>query len=196
MNFADIAIQLMLQEIKKHGLELMSRYPNDLLVHDRRMLEMAAFPGARIAWMVGDSHTHLVRLGIHTAENEMVTYLTNLSERDRFYLLTVTQNGCDLKELTRKEFNSLATSNPVAYSRKGTAESFTLYRKDEEVGQVVVRSTGTYMAPRYEVEVVKLSHRKSDEIALHIWSEKAVVAIAHTLFAKYEMRWSHASVVA
>lgn len=195
MNFAAQAIQLMLDEIKKYGLELMTRYPNDLLVHDRKMLEMAAYPGAMVAWMVGHSHTHLVRLGIHAKENEMVSYLTNMSADDRFYLLTVNQEGCKLKERTRDEFIALGRT-PIAYKRLGTSESFTLYRKDVKVGHVVVHTKGSLMDRHYEVEVVKHTRDKCDDAALHVWSEKAVVEIAHTLFARFETRWTEAEVVA
>jgi hypothetical protein len=195
MNFAETAIQLMLQEIEKHNLELMARYPNDLLVHDRRVLEMAASPGARLAWVVGHSHTHLVFLGVHPKENEMVTYLTNLCSSDHFYVLTVDPSGCRLKEVSREDFRSLHRT-PVPYTRKGTAESFTLYRKDEVVGHVVVRKVGNPIENRFDIEVVKVSDRKSDDSALHIWAEKAVVEVGHSLFVKYEMHWSQAAVVA
>lgn len=50
-------IEAMRKEIAKYNLELLQRYPRDLEV-DKAMLERFAQPGMKIAWNVGDSHTH------------------------------------------------------------------------------------------------------------------------------------------
>lgn len=104
--------------VAKHGLNLMQTYPNDLLVHDRRMLEHFACNGASIAWMVGHCHTHIVNLGLHPDENEMVRYLTNLSSEDLFYLVKIFAGDVAFKEVDRKGFSELATT-PAQYIKFG-----------------------------------------------------------------------------
>ena len=103
-------------EIEKYALELLQRYPDDLLVHDRSALEIYAVGGARIGWMVGHSHTHLVPLGIHPGTNQEVTYLTNLANDDRFYEIVISSSGENftMKEITREDFAGLART-PVRY---------------------------------------------------------------------------------
>jgi len=87
-------INAMKTQINKYGLELLTGpYKNDLLVHDRAMLERYALPGFKIAWMVGVSHTHLFPLGINQEENDCVTYVTNLSSNDRFFVIDISQSG-------------------------------------------------------------------------------------------------------
>lgn len=65
-------IEAMKNEIAKHKLELLQRYPMDLEL-DMAMLERFAQPGMKIAWMVGDSHTHSAVLGLHQSLNELPT---------------------------------------------------------------------------------------------------------------------------
>lgn len=128
-------LQAMRNEIAKHGLELLQRHPDDLNKFDAAVIERAALPGAKIAWMVGHCHTHLAVLGIHPEENLKVTYHLNLSSEDRFYLLTVGETKFKLTELSREAYGKLHTT-PVPYSKIGTSESFTLIRNSRSVGHV------------------------------------------------------------
>lgn len=58
-------IEAMKQEIAKYKLEVLQHYPKDLEI-DMATLERFAHPGMKIAWMVGDSHTHIAPLGVTT----------------------------------------------------------------------------------------------------------------------------------
>ena len=71
-------IEAMKQEIAKYKLEVLQHYPKDLEI-DMATLERFAHPGMKIAWMVGDSHTHIAPLGVHQKLNEIPTYLTRLA---------------------------------------------------------------------------------------------------------------------
>lgn len=189
MSFAQQALELMKAEIVKHGLELLQRYPSDLLVHDFRMLERYALPGSTIAWMCGHSHTHMVRLGIHSKENEMVTYLTNMAADDHFYVMKVNSQGCQLKEVDRAGFIALA-HEPVPYRRKGEPDNFYLFRGDTHVGSVVVKTEGTFQNRSYTAHVeVKGEAKAFDKVALELWCEKAVTEVAHSLFVNFEIVW-------
>lgn len=51
----DQLIDKMAALVQQKGLELLSRYPADLLVHDRRFLQENLVEGVSIAWVVGHS---------------------------------------------------------------------------------------------------------------------------------------------
>jgi len=51
MSIANKIIDAMLAEVARYKLELLQRYPNDLLVHDRISLERGAHAGAKFCWM-------------------------------------------------------------------------------------------------------------------------------------------------
>ena len=186
----DQIIGAMSAEIEKYALELMQRYPNDLLVHDRRMLETFAVPGAQIAWMVGHCHTHLVALGLHAQENKNVSYLTKLASEDRFYLLKVSVSGREfsLTEKSRLEFCALSETR-VPYQRDGLACSgFWLTRAGRRLGTVSIKSVGTWAKPSYHVVLTPAAGITAlDLAALKLWGDKAVTEEAQTLFVSYEL---------
>ncbi len=130
--------------ITKYGLEVLQRYPDDLLIHDKSMLERFAVSGATIAWMVGHSHTHLVAVGFHPAENLNVTYLTNLANEDRFFILSIGRgNGFSMIETDRINFAAL-NNTPVPYQRKGDATNFWLFHHSVKVGHVAIEQLGSW----------------------------------------------------
>jgi hypothetical protein len=190
-HFVDKVIEAMLGQIQKYGLELMQRYPDDLLVHDRYSLEKHAVPGAKIAWMVGHSHTHLVVLGLHAAGNEGVTFLTNLANDDRFYVMSVSGGEqFSLKEVEREEFTRLANT-PVPYKREGSASDFWLYRGKERIGHVAVESAGTMMKPHVNAVITPVHGiSKLDTSALDMWCNKATVEVSHSLFVRSTTTWA------
>ncbi len=188
MNHVDLILTAMLAQIELHGLALMQRYPNDLLLHDRAILERAAHPGAVLGWMVGHSHTHTIPLGLHVEENKYVTYLTNLSSEDRFYVLRVDEKSdFSLKEITREGFRALAVT-PVAYHRNGTAQSFWIFKEDDKIGYCSIVSTGEFRARKFIATITLVDGVGALDIAaLYTWVSYSVVEIAGTLFCKYEI---------
>lgn len=190
-QLVDKVIEAMLEKIQQHGLELMQRYPNDLLKHDRYSLEKHAVPGAKIAWMVGHCHTHLVVLGLHAKENEGVSYLTNLSNEDRFYVISFSGGEqFSLKEVSREGFKLLA-SYYIPYKREGSASDFWLYRGKDRIGHVAIERTGTLNEPSVEAVITPVSGiSRLDHSALDMWCNKATVEVSHSLFVRSNTTWS------
>lgn len=184
-------IAKMQEVITKYGLELMQRYPNDLLVHDRATLEQAAVPGAKFAWMVGHCHTHLVHLGIHPKENLNVTYLTNLADEDRFFVLDIGQGGrFKMSEVERGAFSALSRTH-VPYERRGDVSNFWLYRQKERVGHVTLQNTGTLHEPKVSVTITPMFGISGlDSAALELWARNATVEMARTLFVRSDVTWA------
>lgn len=175
--------------IAKHGLELMQRYPDDLLVCDRAVLEQFALPGAKIGWCVGDSHTHITPLGIHLRENECVTYHLNLASRDRFYLLSVGQGRFTLNEQTRKSYEALANT-PVPYAKEGDASSFWVLRHKTRIGHVSLTSIGSCQEPKELARITPIAGiSPQDSAALVHWCMYGIREKAHTLFVRSVVEW-------
>ena len=198
---AERIIEAAKTEIEKYSLELLQRYPNDLLVHDRAAFELYAVAGARIACVVGHCHTHLVPLGIHPGTNQEVSYLTNLANDDRFYEIVVSASGDDfsLKELSREGFADLVRTR-VPYKREGGASAFWLVRDGSRVGYVMSESIGNACSPKYRGTITPVAGiNEADKSALEMWCQKSIVEAAGTLFVRSEVevapaiRLSHAA---
>ena len=191
MSIANEIIEAMLAEVARYKLELLQRYPNDLLVHDRNSLERGAHAGAKFCWMVGDSHTHLARLGVHETLNEYPTFLTNYCANDRFYVIDVARDGQSftLKEVTRESFPSLSHT-PIPYKRVGQANGFWLYKNGARVGTVSIVRTGTYEKPVYETALAAIAGTdEGDKSALEYWAMRASIEMAGTLFVNTQFTW-------
>ena len=191
MNIVQPILRAMRAAITKYGLEILQRYPDDLLVHDKAMLERMAVPGARLAWMVGHSHTHIVALGFHPKENANVKYLTNLANEDRFFVLNIAQyNRFTMDEIDRKAFAGLSNTS-VRYRREGTASDFWLFRQAKRVGYVAIEQVGTWQAPRAKATITPAIDISAHErAALGLWSSYAITEIAGTLFVRSEVNWA------
>lgn len=190
-NLVNRLIDAMKQQIETYGLELLQRYPNDLLVHDRSVLERFATAGASIAWMVGHCHTHIVCLGLHQKENEMTAYLTNMGNDDRFYLIRIhTDDNFTFKEVDRKQFAALSNT-PVSYSMDGVPEAFWLLRGNDRLGYCKVERTGTMQDLIHNVTITPVAGASALDIAaLTMWSEKAAVKVAGSLFVRTVTTWA------
>lgn len=180
----DDIIDAMKAEVLKYGLELMQRYPDDLAVHDRYLLEWSAKPGVKLAWVVGDSHTHMVTLGIHPEEQDMVGCFTRLGSNDRFYSLEINARGFQLHEMSREVFATLNRTR-VPYRIEGRAEKCRLLCNDREVGAIEVTATGNYQERVYQVKIAAVAGAsEKDIVALHVWASKCTTKMAGTLFCK------------
>ena len=185
-TLVDRIIEAACKEIEKYSLKLLQHYPDDLLVHDRCALEEYAFGGAKIAWMVGHCHTHLVLLGVHPKENYGVTYLTNLANDDRFYEISISPSGSDftMKEVTREQFVALSKVR-VPYTRDGKATGFWLVRDGTRVGTVTSESIGDLCRPAYRSTITPVAGITDQDLsALQMWCQKSVVEAAGTLFVR------------
>lgn len=190
-NVVERLIKSMQDEIEKHGLEILQRYPNDVLVHDRAMLEWAAVPGMKLAWMCGHCHTHAVPLGLHREETGMVANLTNLSSEDRFYLIQVRHGGFSINEVTREAFGALANT-PSEYLTLDNMRSCWLKRKDmSRVGAIEVISEGNWQNVVYKARITPLAGiSPMDKAALNVWCSYAIRKVAGSLFVKSEVTWA------
>jgi hypothetical protein len=190
-EFVESVIQSMQDIIVKHGLELMQHYPNDLLVHDKANLMLMATPGAQIAWVVGNMHTHIVNLGLSRQENEAVGYLTNLSSSDQFYLINISSGyRANFTKLSRDEFENLALT-PVSYSMScGDYSDFWLMRSDTQIGRISVDVTGNYQERFFHGKVKPLEGiTELDKVALQHWVNQAIIKISGTLFVRSDTVW-------
>lgn len=193
-EFVASIIQSMQDIIVKHGLALMQHYPNDLLVHDRANLMTMAFPGAQIAWVVGDMHTHIVNLGLSRNENEMVGCLTNMSGGDKFYLIKISsEQRAKFAELSRDDFEKLA-STPVRYSMScGDYSDFWLMSGKSAIGHISVDVTGNYQERVFHGKVRPFEGiTELDKVALHHWVGQAIIKTAGTLFVHSDTVWDEA----
>ncbi|MBK4735963.1 hypothetical protein [Noviherbaspirillum pedocola] len=189
----EASISRMLDLIAHYGLKLLETYPNDLLVIDREILQRAAHPGASIAWMVGDSHTHTYPLGIHRELNRGVTYVTNLCNTDRFFRIDfgATKDSLRFTELDRGAFAALANA-PVPYRIEGERLDFDLFNGSRLVGSCKIICTD-YFAHRYSVAITPASGiTATDYCALYEWTGAAVCDHG-TQFAKWELSWHDAA---
>jgi len=188
----DSIIQTMLLFINKHGLKLMETYPNDVLVHDRAFLEQMASPGAHIAWMVGDRHSHIVPLGFERENNGLVYAFTNLANDDRFFSIKINMNDrVAFKELSRNEFKELAKT-PVQYSMSCSDTSdFNLMRSGNILGHINVERVGSFQESIMKCTVTPMEGISLlDRSALEFWADHAITKTAGTLFVKSKIFWS------
>lgn len=193
-EFVESVIQSMQDIIVKHGLELLTHYPNDLFVHDKAFLLEMVSPGAHIAWVVGDRHSHIVALGLSQSENEMVKCLTKLASNDRFYSITFnTEQRVEFKELTRESFETLAATK-IKYSPScHDMSDFWLMRDNKQIGHIGVKVTGTFYNRVFECQVIPFEGISLlDKTALHHWAHQAIIKTAGSLFVTSNTSWGEA----
>jgi hypothetical protein len=179
--------------ITKYKLEVLQRYPDDLLVHDKAMLERVAVPDSKIAWMVGHSHTHLVALGFHPVENLNVGYLTHLASEDRFFVLNIgREHQFKLSEVDRIQFAALSAT-PVHYERRGGSSNFWLYRDRAKLGHVTIEQVCTWQNKKANAAITPIRGISEHEhAALGIWCSYAITELTGTLFVPSEITWAEA----
>jgi hypothetical protein len=197
MKANPIIVQAILQRMQavttKYKLEVLQRYPDDLLVHDKAMLERFAVPDAKIAWMVGHSHTHLVALGFHPIENLNVGYLTHLANEDRFFVLNIGRaHSFKLSEIDRTQFAALSDTL-VPYERRGSSSNFYLHRDRTKLGHVALEQLGTWQNRKIKAVITPQSGiSEHAHAALGIWCSYAVTELTGTLFVESEVNWAAA----
>lgn len=178
-------IEAMQTIISIHGLELMQRYPNDLLVHDRRILENLDNTTCTIAWCVGHSHTHMSVMGIHPEENDMVSCYANLGSTDKYYKLVLSgREDYKLTEMERSEFLKLSQVR-VPYSLKGSNMDFNLFKDNVSIARVTVEVSGPYIDRLFNISYQPVASLSDiDKRAVEKWAYKSIAKQAGSLFAK------------
>lgn len=182
-------LHAMQAEIESHGLELMSRYPDDLVVHDKAQLLNIAVPGATIAWMVGHSHTHMIPIGIHKKQSELVGCFINLANDDLFYTITIKNNKFKMVKVDREEFADLKTKNHP-YEKEGGISSFWLMNGKNHVGFININHVGTIQKKKVLATINPCRGISDlDYVALNVWCTQSIIEFANTLFIESEIVW-------
>lgn len=178
----------MLAIIDKHQFQVAKLYPVDLIC-DRSRLEVSAAAGASIAWCVGDTHTHIVFLGLEPENNEMVHCFTNLSSRDKFYLIKLGHGDYSFKELDRKQFANLATTK-IPYRMIGTGSDFTLYKDSRRLAHCVTERHGSYENTVFKAQITGFDSLSTlDQYAVELWCNRKISEASGSVFSKRELNW-------
>lgn len=186
----DVLINHMVGIVHQHQFTLLDRYPRDLLVHDRNVLERVAVSGASVAWTVGHSHTHIAQIGVHSEANVCIGYyVANASSDDRFYRIDfgIGEQGFKFTELDRAGFLALKNS-PVPFQRSSYGPSFDLLKKDRKVGHCLFKCLDP-ITHQYEAHISPAADATPlDRAALYEWTTQAICSHG-TLFAKWSVEW-------
>lgn len=192
MNQHQAILQFMVEQINKHGLQILQNYPDDVYKHDLNYLKDFAVPGMQFGWVVGHTHTHIVALGLHQVQNELVHAFTNLSSSDRFYHLVIGKDSTfTAKELSRDAFSSLS-SVKIQYHAEGECdESFILKRGDSRIALCQTRISGSVFTERVKLGKYKaltsLPLPQEDEVAVKLWIATKLNHLAGSLFGRTEI---------
>lgn len=181
---AELIIQQMQALIAQHGLQLMQSYANDLLTHDRRILDDLEDSSCTVGWCVGHSHTHMAVLGLHPEMNDMVNTYVRLAHEDRFYKLTLKQGkDFSLVEVKRADFPALS-STPVPYTKTGDGLDFTLHKAGTALAHVSIKmKMSENYRPSYHFSFRPLVKLNSvDKAALEMWADYTLRHNAGTMF--------------
>ena len=183
-------IDVMQQEIVRHGFELMQRYPRDLLVHDRAILTQYAKPGAVIAWVIGHCHSQAVAVGIHQQEHSLLTALAKQSRSDQFYRLECAADTFELTHITRDDYLALSHT-PIPYLATRNPKNFVLSRNGIAVGQCQI-TPPDYRVSKDRTHTLALTPTCSatalDLAALECYGRQALRKI-EDCFAHLEIVW-------
>ncbi len=158
----DQLIDKMVDLVKQKGLELMSRYPADLLVHDRRFLQENLVEGVTIAWVVGHSHTHCALVGISEEQSDLIWHLSSLNESDVYCRIDVRNCKAAVKELSRQQFTDLSKIKP-AYSARFDWQ-FDVRHGSDLIGHVHIEPKGSFENRSYEITVSPKSNASAKDL--------------------------------
>ncbi|WP_138519216.1 hypothetical protein [Limnobacter alexandrii] len=158
----DQLIDKMVDLVKQKGLELMSRYPADLLVHDRRFLQENLVEGVTIAWVVGNSHTHCALVGISEEQSDLIWHLSSLNESDVYCRIDVRNGKAAVKELSRQQFTDLSKIKP-AYSARFDWQ-FDVRHGNDCVGHVRIEPKGSLENRAYDITVFPESNASAKDL--------------------------------
>lgn len=175
--------------IERNNLEVLSRYPNDLLVHDRNQFTKLAAPGMRFGWKADHSSTHLITIGVHLKEMELIPTLAGLTSASKYLEIFIPYVGpvC-YTEHTSETFAQLANKE-VPFRMVGEPSDFMVYRGARRLGRIVLENKGYFndSTPRtFEANIYEdpTDGSAKDIPVLRIWAEHAITTCAGTLFVR------------
>lgn len=199
MKNAEIAekiLAFMLGEIKHHDIKLMEKHPTDMTGYTLNYLKHICTDEIQFAWVVGDIHTHIVALGIHSEDNKMIKCFMNLSIQDKFYLFKVNKDGSFLaKQLKKNEFEKLSEF-PVMYNDRNLSNnSFDLYKGEVLIAKCKTLITGNSISGIVKKGIYTLENKeeasKIDETAAHQWISHRLTKMAGYLTGSYDIQKSN-----
>lgn len=183
--------QMMDNIIAKTGFRVASLYPGDLKC-DTGFIQSFGNGPAQIGWILGDTHTHIVALGIHPELNDMVHCYLKLDKSDKFFKLTLLgSEDFKLVEVEPQAFAELSNTR-IPYSKisSNDREGFVLQKNGTPIVDVRFSVTGGY---GNRVHVVKLKPLTTisdlDRYAGDAWAYQTLIKVAQTIFFKAEVEW-------
>jgi hypothetical protein len=111
---AEIVFNLMAAVVEDPGFKYLTSYKVDFYKYDKAYLERTWVPGIRYMWIVRESGTHLVRLGVHQKMNDELIAALGISDNMAIYI--VSDDG--VKQISVNGANALL--NIFDYSIHGT----------------------------------------------------------------------------
>lgn len=167
--------------------ELMKRYPDDLAVHDRRILDGLENAVCEIAWVVGDTHTHMAVLGVSEEQNQMVNCFARLANDDVYFRLSLLAgNQFRLTALDRAAFEKLS-STKIAFVRAGNNLNFTLLKNALPIAAVSIESQGNWKTRSFKIQIRPiLDLSVFDRHAVLEWSRWSIGKETGSLFFEAE----------
>jgi len=174
--------------IHSNNFGVLTRYPNDIEICLRRI---AAYDEGSFAICIGDCHIHEAILGIHKEQNDLVNCLTNLSNTDQFFQLTLKmQNQFSLKKFTAVEFRKLDKTHIPYTAEKAGPLDFRLLLNNKPIVSVqisyrsVSEGGGNYkkvftcrFSPCQDVRL-----RDIDRRAASFWAHREIACFLGSLF--------------
>jgi hypothetical protein len=168
------------------ALQFFTSYRDDFSVHDRRELTEFGAPGNTYLWVVGESGTHLTRLGIHTKHDEWMRAVLEQVEREKnasykvYFVSMANITEIDVphaRQLLAREHDYSVTYASIMRKTFGDSKLVADYRLTWDGGWAKEReATVRFDAP----EVLGAE----DVTALRILANNIVVIDARSLFAK------------
>lgn len=192
MNNRQIQIRAFMDKvIADNQFNVANLYPFDLKC-DEQCIEKIGESSATIAWVAGDSHTHMAVLGVHQSINEMLRCYTRLSNQDKFFKLVLTgKEDFKFTELSRDSFESMETTK-VQYSALVNSHSkdFTLCKNENPIIAISFESKGDISNRVHHANLKPLAVLSDlDRYAGEVWANQALCKSLQTLFFQSEYHW-------
>lgn len=153
-------------------------------MHDKRVLADLGEASATLGWCVGDSHTHIVILGLHPDENDVIDYLSKLSRNDKLYKIVLTgKEDFKLTQLDNSQFLELKLTK-VPFSKQGDALNFRLFKDQKPIFDIAITVTGGYQTRKFSIEYQPLTTTSLvfDKVAAEYWAFNSIKTYTNSLF--------------
>lgn len=188
--------EMMDNVILKNNFQVGRVYPGDLKCDDE-FVRSFGNGSAQIGWVVGDTHTYIVALGIHPELNKMVHSYVAHSRNDKLYKLTLA-GAEDLKfvEVDKTTFASLSKTNiPYSKASSDNRDGFVLLKNGIPIINVSFRKTGAFDKRVYQVKLKPLNTINDlDRFAGEAWANLTLGSEIQSLFFQTEVEWEEVAI--